>query len=223
MARDFDGANDRVDFGSDASIDGFTAFTVMGWVDVQTPASNSDFWVSKNHSGGVDSGWQTSFNTFSGVCDIYRTWSTTAGAWTFPKPATGIHHIAITYDGAATTNDPAATVDGAAQTITEGAAPSGTLSSDAAQPLRIGETGNDGQDFQGKIGWLVYHNSILDAAAINRHRWWGRPHGGLAVYHPLVTDKLANEGTATANGTATGTTVVSMVTPVQRPGMGTAL
>lgn len=218
MARNFDGTDDNVDFGSDASIDAFTAFTVLAWVDCQTPAANSDFWCTKNFTGGVNAGWNNSFNTFSNVCDFYRSWTTTDGTWTFPKPANGVHHMAITYDGAATTNNPAATVDGTSQTVTTAITPAGTLVSDAANPLRLGENANGGQDFQGKVGWFVYHDAILTAAEINRHRWWGRPFGGLKVYHPLITSKLANEGSATADGTATGSTMTSMVTPVQRPG-----
>lgn len=219
MARNFDGTDDKVDFGSDASVDGFTAFTVLGWVNVQTPGSNSDFWVNKN--GGADQGWQTSFNTFTNVCDFYRVFSTTPGAWTWPKPANGIHHVAITYDGALTTNNPAATIDGTAQTVTTGTTPVGTVTSDAAHSLLLGEHGVGSQDFQGAISHLCYVSGVLDAAAINRHRWWGRPHGGIAVIQPMVTDKLTNEGTATATGTATGSAMASMVTPVQRPGMGT--
>ena len=221
MARNFDGTNDNVDFGADASINNYTAFSVVAWVDCQTPGSNTDFWTSKN--GGTELGWQTSFQTFTNVCDIYRVWSTTAGAWSFPKPANGLHHMAITYDGSSTTNDPTATVDGVAQTITEVAAPVGTIGDDSGHALRLGENATGGLDFQGRVGWYTYHNEILTAAEINRARWWGRPKGGIKVYHPLVTDKLANEGTATANGTATGSTMFAMVTPVQRPGMGTAL
>ncbi len=221
MARNFDGTNDNVDFGSDASIDSFTAFTVMAWVDVQTPASNSDFWTCKN--GGTELGWQTSFNTFTNVSDFYRVFSTTPGAWTWPKAATGIHHVAITYDGSATTNNPAATIDGTAQTVTTATTPVGTVGDDAGHPLRLGENSAGSQDFQGKVGWYTYHNAVLTAAEINRGRWWGRARGDLKVYHPLVTDKLVNEGSATATGTATGSTMTSMVTPVQRPGMGTAL
>ena len=43
------------------------------------------------------------------------------------------------------------------------------------------------------------------------------------VYHPFFTDDLNNHGTATANGTATGATVASLVAPCGRPGMGIGL
>lgn len=218
MARNFDGTNDNVDFGSDASIGNFTAFTVIGWVDVQTPASNSDFWTSKN--GGTELGWQTSFNTFGNICDFYRVFSTTPGAWTWVKPATGVHHIAITYDGGSTSNSPVAIIDGTSQSVTTSTTPVGTLGNDSSHPLRLGENASGGQDFQGKVGWYSYHNAVLSAADINRARWWGRPIGGLKVYHPLVTDKLANEGSATADGTATGSAMTFLAAPVVRPGSG---
>jgi hypothetical protein len=49
--------------------------------------------------------------------------------------------------------------------------------------------------------------------------WWGRPHGGLQFYQPLVTDKLTNEGSDTgATYTVTGAVVAELAVPTVPPG-----
>ena len=223
MSRNFDGTDDNVDFGSDASIDDFTAWSVAFWIDLQTPSSTYDVIVDKGYNGSTVGKRPMSSSTFSGFMEIEVGWSGGRGYWGFPKPTNGRHHMVWTYDGASASNVPLGYLNGVAQTTTTGATPSGTLGSDAASSLRIGETNGGGQDFVGKLEHFVYVDRIITAAEVNRHRWWGRPSGAMKVCHPMVTDKLGNEGSATADGTATGATVASLVTPVQRPGMGTAL
>jgi hypothetical protein len=102
----------------------------------------------------------------------------------------------------------------------ETAAPTGTLSSDAALNFRLAEAGDGGADLDGAIQNMCYANALWTADQVNRHRWWGRVGGAVAVCHPLYTDKLTNEGSATANLTATGATVVSRIPRTVRPGCG---
>lgn len=219
MARNFDGTDDNIAMGSDASIGSFATYTIMAWLDLQTPASNADAWAIKGYNdGAADVGWQMTSSTFSNFCEFLQKWTGTQGYWGLPKPANGVHHIAWTYDTGATTNIPVGYLDGVLQTITVGSTPVGTVVLDTGKALRLGESADGNGDYQGKIAHFVYAFGILNAAEVNRHRWWGRPHGGMAVYHPLVTDKLTNEGTGTADGTATGSTMTAMVCPVVRPG-----
>jgi hypothetical protein len=149
-----------------------------------------------------------------------RQWLTTAGIWegSTALAASTYYHVAVVYNGDSILNDPAFYVNGVAETVTEIQAPVGTLSDDAGQSLVMGESGGGSDDVDGRIGWFVYDSTLWDAAAVNRAMWWGRPNGGVAVYHPLVTAKLVNEGTATATGSVTGTTVAAFATPVVRPG-----
>jgi hypothetical protein len=120
-------------------------------------------------------------------------------------------HLAVVYDNQSAANDPTIYVDGAAVSLTVISTPTGTASADAAWNLALGEVDDTGgEDFDGALGWLCYANALWSTDQVNRARWWGRPGGAQAVYHPLVTDKLANEGTATADGTATGTTLRSL-------------
>lgn len=218
--RDFDGANDNIAFGSDSSIDQFVQKTISMWAQKDN-TSVAWFGVGKdrfaaawgvgNSGGGSDQ------------LEFYHAWSGTDGSWLFTNNTLGtaLRHIVVTYDGNGTApgNDPRCWFNGVEQTsINEVTTPTGTLDTDAAANLRVGETGANGADMDGRIGWLCYDSVIWDTAAINRARYWGRPHGGIKVYHPFIGPKLGNEGTATATGTASGTTIVAGPCPVVRPG-----
>lgn len=216
MARDFDGTNDRIDFGSDASIDQFLLKTISFWIVVDN-ATGAPMFLCKDGA----SSWQCQLIVTTAKLRFRHAWSGAAGVWeatttTFVNGTR--YHVVITYDTGATGNDPAITINGAAEVISEIAAPSGTLDDDSGRSLLFGENAGGGNDCDGRLQHLAYDNAIWSAAEINRARWWGRPRGGLKVYHPFLTTKLANEGTATATGTATGTSVASFATPVQRPG-----
>lgn len=213
--RDFDGANDEISLGSDASIDDFNPRSICYWVrhdaaaSVQVvaakgPGSNEVALVAIGEQPRFSSDWTTDGN-WVGTTDIV---------------VTGFHHICITYDHGATTNDPIIYVDGAVETLTVDTAPTGSWVADAGNELQLGETNADALDLDGNLSCFVFHSAILTAADVNRARWNCRPMGGMAVYHPFWTTKLANEGTATANGTATGTTVASSPVPSARPGFG---
>ena len=220
MARDFDGVGDNVDFGSDASLDNFTVKSVTAWVFISTGASNYDGIITKN--GGDDLGWQWAYSTFTPSLQFYHNFNTAGGQWDTTPPTGQWVHLALSFDKSSDTNNPSIWHNAVAQTPTEVGAPSGTAATDSNHPLRLGDLASGTTPFTGRIAHFVYHDAALTDAEVNRARWWGRPFGGVKVYHPLITAKLANEGTATADGTATGTTVVATVAPVQRPGMGTA-
>jgi hypothetical protein len=221
--RDFNGTNEKIDFGSDASIDDFTSFTIAFWLRVDTADGVWD--VLGNKRSGNTSGWDVVVETFS-TPDKLRLntgWSGTAAeaAGHSVDITTGVLvHVAITYDTSSASNDPIFYVDGVANAApTENVAPSGTYGADAANNLVLGEDASGGSDFDGVISCFAYDNTIWTAAQVNRHRWHCRPGGAVKVLQTFYGGKLANEGTATANGTATGTTVVSLPRGT-RPGAG---
>lgn len=213
MGRDFDGVDDNVSYGSDASIDAFTAKTVMFWIVPNTGASNIDAVVAKGPGGYFDT-WSVNVDDNGGSDRIRlaQDFATTDGDWASPGGSitdNGIFAVTVTHDG--TTSAPTIYINGASQSITTITAPAGAMNSDAAGNLRAGTTGDGtGGPYTGKIGHLVYHNAVLSAADANRHRWWGCAPGGpstVKVWQPMWTSDLSNRGTATANGTATGTTM----------------
>ena len=212
MARDFDGTNDNVDFASDASIDGFTSQTIAFWA--QNDAGNNvfDVWANKWTDDVTNTGWRVTRNSFNTPDSIQflRNFIGSIAEWYGGDWGTGLTHIVITYDNTSTANDPIIYQDGSIVSLTEVTAPVGTANSDASSTLRIGEAGDGSADADGRIMAFCYDNAIWSAAQVNRARWWGTPGGGVEVYHPMWISDLTNKGTATANGTATGTTVASL-------------
>lgn len=220
MARDFNGTNERLSFGTDASVDGFTTLTVAFYVAVDT--ANTRWLIGKG--SGFWAAWSVVLTsaTFPMIINLLSAWSGANARWSQVTGSVAtagvVYQLVITYDNTSTTNDPVFYLNGAVVAQTELTAPSGSVTSDAGETLAAGENTAGGNDFDGRFQHLIYDSRAWDAGQVNRHRWWGRPDGATAVNHPLLTSKLANEGTATADGTATGTTMASMATPVQRPG-----
>lgn len=204
MARSFDGTNDNIQFGSDASIDGFTAQTVSIWINTTA----TGLILAKDQQ----SRWRL-LVTAALLLRWDRDWTTTDGVWTSTNaiPVGAPVHVAVTYDSSASTNDPIFYINGALETTIEGTAPAGTPPiSDADRSMFEGESGAGGADFNGLHANLSYVNEIWTAAQINRAMWWGRPGGAQAVYHPYFTTKTANEGTAVAAATVTGAVMASL-------------
>lgn len=220
MARDFNGTNEHLDFGTDASIDDFITRSIAFWVVRRT--AGADVFLAKSQASSPGA-WQMEVgNSGNGSrLGFWQRWSGGAAFWeaTTALATSTLYHVALVYDGGATGNDPTFYVNGSAEALTSNGSPTGTLTSDAAFNLLSGENAAGASDFDGQLQNLNYVNALWDAAQVNRARWWGRPGGAQAVYHPWFTTKLANEGTATADGTATGTAMASLPR-VMRPGCG---
>ena len=92
--------------------------------------------------------------------------STTAGVWTIPTPsAAAWHHIVITYDGSATTNNPVIYVDGVSQTVTTAQTPVGTLGAGNVQ-LYVGNRSDTLRVFNGSMEEAAVWNVILTGANV---------------------------------------------------------
>ena len=152
---------------------------------------------------------------------LFQAFATTNGQWATPDmSASARHYVSVDYDRSATTNDPVWYVDGAVVAVTEIQTPIGTVST-GEDTLKCGENGAGSGDLNATIAHLAIHaGTRWTAAQHNRARWWGRPGGGLQVYHPFLTSKLADEGSAAETLTATGAVMGALVTPCVRPGSG---
>lgn len=214
MGRDFNAATDNAVLGSDASIDDFTTFTVAFWVKVDSlPFS------CVTEKGTFNRGWTIYLGIFGEFIFVARR-VTANGSWsTTTTISTGTYyHIAITYDNSSTANVPIIYINGIADTLTVNSTPSGANQGEAANNLIIGEGTDTFDELDGIVQNYLYHNAILAAADINQHMWHGR-FPGMKVNHPLYTTKVANEGSATADITLSGTTVIS-IPKTSRPGCG---
>lgn len=216
MGRDFDGTNDQIAFGSDASIDDFVALGVaftLKW----DGGGIGDVIIGK--ASGISDGWRVATDSANHM-GITRDFSIGPGVWSGGTAVnTSTHHYVLTHTGVVT-DDPLIDVDGVAETVTEDIAPSGTLDADAANNLIAGESSTGTNDLDGALQNLVIHNAVLTAAEKNRCRWWGIPFGPsvVKVWLPMYTTDLVNKGTATVTGTPTGTTMLSLPVATVRPG-----
>ena len=204
MARDFDGSNDEINCGSDASIDDLAQLTTLCWLNTDLATSFRQIWDK-------GAGHLVVLDAPNGDI-ILRTGHATDGEWSGAGTiaAGAATHVATVHDSSSDANNPTIYIDGVSVTVTESVAPVGARDSDAANALNIGETLAGSNDFDGAIGWFVWVNGLLTAADVNRHRWWGCAPGGpstMKIWHPFWTDSLVNRATATADGTAVGTTM----------------
>lgn len=207
MARDFDFVDDKIDYGSDTSIDDFVTQTISLWFVREVAGVNP---VLVNKSTIINAWGLRSLST--DFIQLAWDWTVSNGTWRTNNAVSinDMHHLVVTYDNSSALNDPVFYVDGVAVAITETAVPAGVAALDAGFNLLMGLNAAAGGDWDGQMGWFCYANAIWTAEQANRAKWWGTPGGAFAVYHPLVTDSLVNKGTATADGSATGTTVASL-------------
>jgi hypothetical protein len=156
-ACDFDGTNDYVDVGSDASIDDLTLITISTWIkmDAITGAAIYDKNFTKGKSLYVSSGNLAFVQGFTGGSpNPYGWWRTstaslTAGSW---------FHLAVTYNSSSLANDPTLYINGALPSVFEGNVPSGTALSDANYNATMG----------GSISALnLFTNGITDEVRVS--------------------------------------------------------
>lgn len=209
MARDFDGSTQEITLGSDASIDDFATKTMAFWWQWDDSATNEV--ILCKFTGGA--GWGFLTGTDNAMLFTHN-WTTNPSVFwadqtTVPTPGTLVHTV-VTYDSGNVANNPVFYTNLVVGTVGETAGPpTGAANSEAAATLNMANGTNLGvTDFDGRVQNLVYASGLWDAAQVNRHYWYGTPGGAVAVRHPMITTKTANEGTATA-----------AITLVNSPGM----
>ncbi len=208
-AVDFDGVDDYIDAGSDASIDNvfsgtgsFTAWIyITGW--------GEGGWgriVDKASSTIATSGWNLQMNG-SNAQLLYATgfssnraeWSTPSGSLSFNR----WYHIAVVYDNDSSANDPALYINGVQQTVTETITPSGTYNTDAAISLRLGNyAGDTTRTFDGSLDDVRIYSRGLSTGEIVR-----LANGSGLIAHWKFDDGAGTTATDSAgsnDGTLTG-------------------
>ncbi|KKM85160.1 hypothetical protein LCGC14_1291820 [marine sediment metagenome] len=169
----FDGADDFINAGSDASID--STFdgggTVAAWIN---PSSDGE-----GNIGRIVSKWTSNAGWLVGVAseaaskvklELYYFFSGDDGHWRTTNTEIDINtwtHVAFTYNSDAVGNDPVFYVNGSVVSITEVVTPTGTRQSDAAQNLRIGNNSVDTDNtFDGSIDEVMVFNELRTKAQI---------------------------------------------------------
>lgn len=178
MASDFDGDNDIINYGSNGSIDNvFTGGgSQMAWIRPDNVGEGSGGTIADKRAG-VDEGGFFKLQDESGSdMDLQKqqSFTTANGSWvtTDREIQANVWNLAgVTYDSSSVANNPVLYVDGVSVGITEANTPIGTVDSDAAQDLMIGNRLAGDKTFDGEISFFVQWNVILSAnemAIINR-------------------------------------------------------
>lgn len=220
MGWQFDGVDDYIGFGNGSAFNSLTTKSCTAWVNSTVTASQQIF-GKYNPTVIPNSGWQWLRNITTNRLRLTQAWTTGDGAWAADSVFTNNVrvHVAFTYDQSNAANDPTFYSNSASLSLALNSNGTGTAGDDSAQEMRCGAANNAGGDFTGFMAHISYTDTILSAADVNRARWWGRPHGGVLFYQPMLSSKLDNEGTGgSATGTVNGAVAAAFATPVFRPG-----
>jgi hypothetical protein len=220
-ATTFDGggdADDKIDVTSFAGIEG-TAFTVGCWTyrtgdgEAQRGRILDKFQAAN--------GWVLNYNNID-VTDKYLflvDFDTTNGTWNIDASAANEwHHLAVSYDGSSTANDPTFYLNAVEQTETEAATPDGSYVT-GTNILSIGNRSTAANTWTGHLASCFYYNRILTAAEIKQvmHRGPQTLKNGLVCYWPLgvftVYGHGGGSGGSSCAGTASGSPVTTGIGP----------
>ncbi len=173
-ALDFDGSDDLVDMGSDATLDDIFAggATVSAWIYPEG-WGESDFgriFDKADNLGSNRNGWAYELYGSNQSILFQYGFSGHIGNWVTPANSISLNtwqHVAVVYDNSSDANDPTLYINGVAQTVTEIDTPSGTPSSDAALNLTLGNYSLDtSRTFDGLLDDVRIYDRMLDAAEI---------------------------------------------------------
>lgn len=152
--------------------------------------------------------------------------STTDGRWAYTRPSASVwHHLVVTYDSSALSNDPVLYVDGTSQTLTDDNNPTGTISNNA-QAYTVGNFLNGGspaQNWGGSLSDFAVWDVILTAGEVTALSRGVSPMNirlaNLKLYAPLTglhtTEPDYSSATTKSAGTVTSATLTAHTPPIQ--------
>jgi len=173
---DFDGTDDLINIGSDASIDNIFVggATIMAWIKPSSDGENDLGRIfDKSDATSGDEGWHFLVRSESGgVCDLRfaHGWSTTQGRWDTDNREVNINewnHVAITYDNSSVSNNASIFVNGISVAVDEDVTPSGTVADDSSRNLFIGNNTGGDRSFAGGIAGIALWGKSLSALEIS--------------------------------------------------------
>ncbi len=168
--RSFDGVDDYINAGSDASLDNLFEWTVTAWVkadtygesnfgrivDKEVSPSNTNWLFFMDNTGGGNCASSLKFNvnftgTGGGFCANNNTMRT--GSW---------QYIAMTYNRSQTINNVTFYINGTNAGIQRKSGPTGTYQSDAAKSVIIGNELSTARTFNGGMTEVRIYNGTLN-------------------------------------------------------------
>jgi hypothetical protein len=228
MGRSFDGTNDNLTT-ADNSVPTISndQFSIAFFLMVTAQPANAKTVVhamSQAGAGNARTYVQVTTPTTAGFrIQFTHNFANTNGFWRVNADfAINVpHHFVVTYSRIDTALEPTFWANGSSEAYTEVTAPVGAQVTDY-DTIRMGENAGGSEDLSGVLGWVTWDSGVLwTSAEVNRHRRWGIGRGGPSVAtlgYGFMTDKLTSEGTEADALTASGTTGISFLPPVVRPG-----
>lgn len=189
----FDGADSKIECGSDSSLD-----------DIFAGGGSAEAWINaasdgEANSGRIaDKGWkflvqgESAGAMFLGFIVVF---SSTNGEWRTTSRDIEVnvtHHVGVTYNSNNVGNDPILYIDGVAVAITEITTPVGTATADAGNNLFIGNEAGSVRTFDGKIDEPAIYTTILTATKFAQHYFAGisrQIDSGLTTFTRWWTDE----------------------------------
>lgn len=223
MSLSITASTDKVNCGSDASIDDLQTLTSIAWIWLN-PGTTARVW----HKGVSPNNHYVNLTT-SSLEHLYQRVTTNQNAWAFNANfaaygrgkwlyIVGVSDPAVSannklYMGDLTT---AAAEPSAYGTQDTG---SGTFNSDTASDLVLGNRSTDGAAFNGKLAWVAMWNRQLSPTEIEEQRLWPHRTSGCVLLHHLGENGLLTQwdkSLSQNNGTVTGCSVADDP-PLGRP------
>ncbi|MGB5519134.1 MAG: DNRLRE domain-containing protein [Gammaproteobacteria bacterium] len=170
----FDGNNDTVDVGADASLDDLFASgaTITAWIHASGWGEGNFGRIADkaDNLGSNRNGWAFEVHGANRALLFQYGFTDNIGNWYTPVDSIALdtwHHVAVVYDKNAHENDPVIYIDGVAQTLVELDTPVGTASSDAGINLTLGNYALDtSRTFDGILDDIRIYDQMLDASEI---------------------------------------------------------
>lgn len=169
MAREFDGVNDLLATGVSLTMP--TTFSLAAWVYPRSRGEGS-LGLMLAFQADPASANLTGFRIQAGTGSNQRVnfradRATTSGHWHTPDDATTFilnawQHVAVTYDGSSTANDPLMYVNGISVAVTEFTTPAGTLDT-TADEIVIGNNDAQAATWDGYLAECCVWNRIITA------------------------------------------------------------
>lgn len=172
-AMDFDGADDRVDVGSDATLDNLSAMTIVAWIKPDTLGEGPSLGriIGKTSSAGTTTagGWTLNLDTTNRLTfDVdYNTTDFRQRAANNSITLNQWQQVAVTWTGSATATNAKLYVNGVETSYATTTNGTGGRVDDSAQSISIGNPpGRTDRTFDGKIDNVRIYNRALSAAEI---------------------------------------------------------
>ncbi len=154
----FNGAGDRIDVAASTGVNNLFSGggTISAWIN-PTSFGQGGYGriVDKASTTTSTTGWNLEVDGVNQGLIFEIGFSGVVGRWRTPANSIALNQwqlVTVVYDSSSTANNPVIYINGVAVTLTESSTPVGTVASDAATPLSIGNrSGATDRSFAGKI------------------------------------------------------------------------